>query len=306
MGSGDIAVPSLAALAESDRIDLRGVCTQPDKPAGRKKRLTPTPVGLWCAENSVAVVKPPSVNAPEFLAKLADMDLDFVFVVSFGQILKPALLETPRMACVNLHASLLPRHRGASPIVSAILAGDPEVGVTFMKMDEGLDTGPEYAKFAYSPKDERADELEAVLGRIGADHVVDVLADTASGALRPVPQNDSEATYSGKTAKSDALIDWRESADMITRRVRAYHPWPGAHFFIETPKRRIKLAVTSAAPAAAVDGFEPGETIMADKHEWIIACGEGALSLRTVKPEGKKEMTAAEFLRGQPHLRSVA
>ena len=168
MGSGDIAVPLLATLNASTTIELVGICTQCDKPAGRKKILTPTPIGQWCAENSLAVDKPQSVNSPEFLAKLAELDLDFIFVVSFGQILRQPLLDTPKIACVNLHASLLPLHRGASPITAAILAGDSEVGITFMKMDAGLDTGPEYARFAYSPREERADEIEAILGELGA------------------------------------------------------------------------------------------------------------------------------------------
>lgn len=302
MGSGDIAVPLLATLNSSKMIDLVGVCTQRDKPAGRKKVLTPTPIGQWCEKNSIPVDKPESVNSPEFLAKLAELNLDFIFVVSFGQILRQPLLDTPKIACVNLHASLLPRHRGASPIASAILAGDAEVGITFMKMDAGLDTGPEYARFAYSPREERADEMEVVLGDLGAKNVEETLAKIAQGELTPVPQDDSSATHSGKIKKSDALIDWNDSAAMIARKVRAYHPWPGAHFFVETPKRKIKLTITSAKLAETIVNATPGETIQADKSNWIIACGDGAISIKTLKPEGKNEMTAAEFLRGRPDL----
>jgi methionyl-tRNA formyltransferase len=302
MGSGVIAAPVLESLVGAESIQLLGVCTQPDKPAGRKKSLTPTPIGDWCAKNSVAVDKPLTVNTPEFSAKLAEMNLDFIFVVSFGQILKQPILDAPNIACVNLHASLLPRHRGASPIAAAILAGDPETGVTFMKMDAGLDTGPEYAKFAYSPTDERADELEIILGRIGAEHAEGILARIASGELQPKPQDDSKATHSGKIRKSDALINWNEPAVVVKRRVRAYHPWPGAHFFVDTPKRKIKLTLTKVDVVEKPENSEPGETILADKTGWTIACGEKAVSISTLKPEGRNEMTAAEFLRGRPEL----
>jgi methionyl-tRNA formyltransferase len=303
MGSGDIAVPLLATLDSSKTIELLGICTQCDKPAGRKKIMTPTPIGQWCAEKNIAVDKPKSVNSPEFLAKLAKLNLDFIFVVSFGQILKQPLLDIPKIACVNLHASLLPRHRGASPIVAAILAGDSKVGVTFMKMDAGLDSGPEYALFTYSPCKERADELEMILGNLAAEHVEETLTKITSGKLIPVPQDDSSATHSGKIKKSDALIDWNDSATIIERKIRAYHPWPGAHFFIETPKRKIKLTITSAKLTESTNNATPGETIIANKSNWIIACGDGALSITTLKPEGKNEMTAAEFLRGRPDLR---
>lgn len=303
MGSGDIAVPLLATLNSSKIIEVVGVCTQCDKPAGRKKILTPTPIGQWCEDNALPVDKSESVNSPEFLAKLAELKIDFIFVVSFGQILRQQLLDTPKIACVNLHASLLPLHRGASPITAAILAGDPEIGVTFMKMDAGLDTGPEYARFAYSPREERADEMEMILGKLGAKHAEETLAKIADGELNPVPQDNSAATHSGKIKKSDALIDWNNSATIIERQVRAYHPWPGAHFFIETPKRKIKLTITSAKLADPTQKAIPGKTIQADKSNWIIACGDGALSIKTLKPEGKNEMTAAEFIRGRPNLR---
>ena len=302
LGSGDIAVAPLAKLYASDKIELVGIGTQQDRPAGSKKQLTPTPVGAWAAENSIEIDKPSSVNNEEFLSKLTDLAPDIIFVASFGQLLKPEILELPTVACVNLHASLLPLYRGASPIAACLLNGDEVTGVTFMKMDEGLDTGPEYCRLELETANMKADELEIALAEMSSRHIECLILKIASGKLCEVWQDDSRATYAGKIKKADGIIDWNESAEKIICKIRAYYPWPGASFTYQTPKRPMKITVTDAELADVPSDLPPGETITADKTGWIIATSKGALSITKLKPEGKGEMTAAEFVRGRPEL----
>jgi methionyl-tRNA formyltransferase len=302
LGSGDIAVAPLAKLHKSEKIDLIGVATQEDRPAGRKRHLMPTPVGLWAAENGVEIDKPASVNSSEFIEKLHLLKPDIIFVLSFGQILKKEILNLPEIAPVNLHASLLPLYRGASPIAAALLNGDKSTGITFMKMDEGLDTGDEYCRFEYKITDEKADELEIALANLSADHIEDVLAKIANNEYPLIPQNNEKATYAGKIKKSAGIIDWNEPAEKIVAKLRAYHPWPGVSFTYQTPKRPIKITITDAEALPGPSEILPGEKIKANKSGWEIATGKGALSIKRLKPEGKGEMTAAEFVRGRPEL----
>ena len=306
LGSGQIGIESLSVLHSSDCVRLLGAGTQPDRPSGRKRLMSPTPVGQWADEHSLELDKPVSVNAPDFLDKLRSLAPDIIFVVSFGQILKREILELPGTACVNLHASLLPKYRGASPIAASLLNGDKVTGVTFMKMDEGLDTGPEYCCYEYRIGTERADELETALGCLAAAHIEEVLLNVCFGELIEKQQDDSKATYAGKIRKSDGRIDWNEPAEVILRKIRAYHPWPGAFFFYKLPNgREMKINVTDAAVQSGGTGSEPGATVFADKNGWGIAAGEGTLMIKLLKPEGKSEMTSAEFVRGRQELRAA-
>ena len=302
LGSGDIAVAPLEQLYRSDIIDLVGVATQEDRPAGRKRKMMPTPVGIWAAKNSVCIEKPMSVNSEEFISKLRSLKPDILCVLSFGQILRKEILDLPQVAPVNIHASLLPLYRGASPIAAALLNRDKKTGITFMKMGEGLDTGPEYCRFEYIIGGERADELEEALAKLSADHIEEVLAGIAEGKYQLTPQDDEKATYAGKIRKSDGIIDWSETAENIVAKIRAYHPWPGASFLYQTPKRAMKITVTEAIAASYEGELKPGEKINANKDGWDIATGAGALSIKRLKPEGKGEMTAAEFVRGRPEM----
>ena len=303
LGSGDIAVAPLAKLYSSEKIDLVGIGTQPDRPAGRKKVMTPTPVGIWCDSQDIKIDKPANVNASEFLAKLADLAPDVILVVSFGQLLKKEILDLPKIACVNIHASLLPKYRGASPIAAALFNEDKETGLTIMKMDEGLDTGPEYCKFVYEIGNEKADELESKLSELGANHIEETLIEIVTGVLKPIPQKSEGASYAGKIKKSDGIIDWNNPASKIIAQIRAFHPWPGAFFTYYGSKQPMKLTITSAEVIPDNDDLMPGKTILADKTGWIIKCGKDALSITTIKPAGKAEMTASEFVRGRPELR---
>ncbi len=298
LGSGDIAVPVLAELVHSTEIELIGIATQQDRPAGRKRQLQPTPVGQYVAENSLKIDKPASVNDPAFITMLRVLKPDIVLVISYGQLLKTAILELPKVSCLNIHASLLPKYRGASPIVHALLNHDSKTGNCFMEMEKGLDTGPVYRTVEF-PLDgsEYADSLEADLGELAADNLIETLRAIATGKLTAIEQDEQLATVVGKIHKHDGIIDWRWQAAKIEAMVRAYHPWPGATFELQTPKRSLKLKITAAKVHHEISS-EPGEIIQADKQGWIIACGSGALEILKVVPQGKKMMRAVDFLNG--------
>lgn len=298
LGSGKIAVPVLNRLVWSDRIELLGIGTQLDRPAGRNKKLHPTPVGEFAHASGLQADKIPSVNVEDYLDYLKWLAPDFIVVVSFGQILKLPLLELPRISCVNVHASLLPRYRGASPIAAAIVNHDVSTGVCFMEMDRGLDTGRVYCSFEHLLSgNERADWLEEALGRLAADKIVGVLEGIVKEKNAPVPQDDKLATVTKKIHKGDGIINWNMPAADIESRIRGYYPWPGAAFSLMAHNRRITVRVTSASVHALMSG-KPGEVLQADKKGWIIACGTNALELLTVVPQDKKEMRGIDFLNG--------
>lgn len=295
MGSGKIAVPVLDALVKSEKINLLGIGTQVDQPAGRKKLLTPTPAGQFAAENKLDVDKIESVKEAVFMDKMRSLKPDFIVVVSFGQILRQELLDIPGCCCLNVHASLLPAYRGASPISAAILNGDADTGVAFMKMDKGLDTGGVYRIFRLPLKgNEYADALENQLGNLAAENIVEVLTQIKNGRLRPGSQDESQATLTRKVKKSDGEIAWNLSAGKIAAMVRAYHPWPGAYFALPGGSR---LTITEARVVNDVSG-EAGEILQADKRALVIACGKDALEIVKLIPGGKKEMSGSAFLNG--------
>ncbi len=300
LGSGLIAIPVLGKLLASDFIDLVGCGTQPDRPQGRKRRMTATPVGQFCEENNLAVDKPDSANSPDFLERLRSLQPDLVLVFAFGQILAKQLLNLPPLGCVNIHASLLPKYRGAAPVNAAILAGDKTTGITLMRMTRGLDSGPIFRCFelAMTGK-ETAPELSDRLANLAADSTEDVLREIADG-LQPVPQNHDEASHAPKITKEDGQINWETSADHVERMVRAYTPWPGAYFFLRASRKTRRITITQASVIDDEANHAPGEIIQADKHAWIVACGTGAIKINKLIPEGKKEMTGTEFIRGCP------
>lgn len=301
LGSGNIAIAPLQQLFNSARIDLVGIATQIDRPAGRKKIPQPTPVGLWADKNGIAIDKPDSVNNEDFLDKLRSIEPDIIFVASFGQLLKSEILELPAVACVNLHASILPAYRGAAPIISAIVDGLDKTGISFMKMDKGLDTGPVYCIYEQELKNQKANELETQLGIMAAEYIEEVIEKIVSGEMRSYEQDHDKATFAAKIKKGNGQVDWSEAAEVIERKIRGYFPWPGTFFVIQTRKRPIRLNINEAEIVMDKNGT-PGKTLVADKHDWIIACGDGAINLKKVKPDGKGEMTGPEFVRGRPEL----
>lgn len=298
LGSGEIAVPVIEKIYRSGRFELLGVCTQRDKPSGRSKVLLSTPVGIWAQKNNIVADKPLSVNDSVFISMVKDLVPDIILVISFGQILKEDFLNVPKISCVNVHASLLPKYRGASPIAAAILNGDRETGICFMKMEKGLDNGPVYKEAKISLRgDEYADELELNLGKLAAENVEKTICDIFSGKIYPQQQNHLKASYVGKIKKNDGSIDWNMYAVEIERKVRAFYPWPGAYFYINTSKGPKKINIIDGKVISDLKG-KPGEVIKADKEGWIISCGRGAFKIVRLIPEGKKEMTGEDFLLG--------
>jgi methionyl-tRNA formyltransferase len=299
LSSGRLGVPLLDALLADPRVRLLGVGTQPDRPCGRSRRLEPTPVGAHAAARGSAADRLASVNDADFLERLRALRPDVVVVAAFGQILKPALLSLPRLGCLNVHASLLPRHRGASPVSAAILAGEVQTGITFMQMDAGLDTGPIWRQLAVDIRpDDTTEHLEARLSQLAAGALVPCILDVARGAVTPQAQPAAGATYAPKLSKEDGRIDWSRDAAAIERQVRAMIPWPGAYTTVPQPAGLYRLQVLAATVTAAAPSSRPGEVLQADPAAWIVACGEGGLCVRHVKAEGRSEMAAATFLRG--------
>ena len=300
MGAGKIAVPVLKALAGDENIDLLGIGTQVDRHAGRRKKRRPTPVGQFAAGNKLETDKIESVKDPLFMDKMRSLNLDFIVVVSFGQILRQELLDIPGFCCLNVHASILPEYRGASPISTAILNGDADSGVTFMKMDKGLDTGDVYKIFKMPLQgNEYADSLENELGNLAAENIVKTLEQIKSGQLSPRKQDENQATLSGKVKKNDGEINWCLPAKKIEATVRAYYPWPGAYFTLHGKKGQVKLNIIEARCVENISGGA-GEILQADKKALLIACGEGALEILKLIPQGKKEMSGPAFLNGYP------
>ena len=303
LGSGAIAVPVLQRLVADPRIDVVGIGTQPDRPAGRGGRMAETPVAAAKALGLTAE-RLASVNDPAFLARLRVLAPELILVIAFGQLLKAEILALPPAGCVNIHASLLPRYRGASPILSAIRNREPETGVSFMQMEKGLDTGGVYRQLR-RPLDgtETTASLEAALGEMAAEAAPETLCAIAAGTLKAEPQDAAQATCCGKIDKAAGEIDWRRPASEIEAAVRAYQPWPGARFRCTVPGREI--AVTLLAAKVVAGSAAPGTNLKCDKKGWIVACGEGALELLRIAIPGKREMPATAFLNGVREIPAI-
>lgn len=287
MGTPDFAVPTLAALHEAGHT-LVAVYTQPPRPAGRGKKLQPSPVQVEAEIRGIEVRSPVSLRNPEVQSEFAALEPDIAVVAAYGLILPQAVLDVPKHGCLNVHASLLPQWRGAAPIQRSILAGDAVTGITIMQMEAGLDTGPMLATARTPVEDKTAGELTAELAEIGAQLMVGTLIDLPM--LHPVAQEDAEASYAPKIDKAEAKIDFARSAEAIEQQVRAFAPFPGAWF--ELDGERIKVL-----KAEVVDGNGvPGITLDA---ALTIACGTGALRPVRIQRAGKPVMGTAEFLRGK-------
>jgi len=291
-GTPPFAAAALGALAEAGH-DIPLVLTQPDRPAGRGMKLTPSAVKQAALARGLPVYQPTSLKTPEAQAAIATIGADVMVVAAYGLILPQAVLDLPRFGCLNIHASLLPRWRGAAPIQRAILAGDTETGITIMQMDAGLDTGAMLSKTVVPIQDtDTAASLHDALAAAGATAIVTALANYAT--LTPEIQEGSQATYAAKLSKDEAQLDWKQSADSLARAVRAYNPVPGAWTLLDGAPLKIWSVQASAGTGAA------GEVLRADADQLIIACGSGALALLEIQPAGSKRMAAAAFLAGRP------
>ncbi len=291
MGSPEFALPSLRELAAS--YEVIGVVTQPDRPAGRGKHLAAPPVKLLANELGIPVIQPRRLKDADALQKLRDWAPDVLVVAAFGQILRQEVLDLPPKGCINVHASLLPRWRGASPIQAAILHGDKETGVTIMLMDAGLDTGPMLSQRAIpiSDKDTTA-TLSEKLSTHGAELLVETLPKYLEGELKPKPQPDDGVTTVSMLFKKDGKLDPAESAEALERKVRAFNPWPGAFVDLKGGPLKIHRAHTAKSKKG-----KPGDKVL---HEGLpaIVTADGVLVLDEVQPAGKKPMKGTDFLRG--------
>lgn len=291
IGTGEIGVPVLHSLQNSRDHELVGVVTQPDKPVGRAQRIEAPPIKAALAGSTVPILQPEKIKNPEAIAEIRALVPDVVVVMAYGQILPRAILEIPRLACLNLHASLLPRHRGAAPIQAAIVAGDRESGITVMYMDEGVDTGDILLQAKLEIfSDETGGSLHDRLAQLSLGALHEALTLLQAGKAPRIPQDSSAATYAGKLEREEGRVDWMESAALIERKIRAFNPWPGAFTVLrDAAGRDLKLKIFSAKVVATANKA---------RGEIVIAAKDGALSLGEVQLEGKRRMTAAEFLRG--------
>ncbi|MBV7300844.1 methionyl-tRNA formyltransferase [Enterovibrio paralichthyis] len=291
-GTPDFAACHLAALLSS-KHEVVAVYTQPDRPAGRGKKLTASPVKLLALEHSIPVYQPATLRAEEAQQELAAIDADIMVVVAYGLLLPKVVLDTPRLGCINVHGSILPRWRGAAPIQRSIWAGDAETGVTIMQMDEGLDTGDmlKIATLSIDAKETSATLYER-LAALGPDALVDCLGDIASGKAVAVKQDDEQANYAKKLSKEEAQIDWSMSAEAIERCIRAFNPWPMSHFTVA----ESNIKVWDAEVEAEQSDNAPGTILSADKKGIRVATGDGVLRLTSIQPPGKKAMSAADIL----------
>jgi methionyl-tRNA formyltransferase len=298
-GTGEIGAPSLEWLLHSGHT-LNGVVTQPDKPVGRRQLLQASAIKQIALREGLQVLQPPRLRDPAAVEALRAWAPDVLVVMAYGQILPPAVLELPTRACLNLHASLLPRHRGASPIQAAIEAGDPESGVTVMHMAEGLDTGDILSEKRLTlRRRETGGSLHDRLGLLAPIALKEALELLVRGAAPRTPQDDSLATYAPKLTREHGLLQW-ESPQAVDRRVRAMNPWPGAYTTLPEPEAR-KLKVFSVIQSRTSSGGLPKGTVLATESRGIlVAAGDCSVWLTEVQLEGKKRLRAAEFLRGTP------
>ena len=295
IGTGEIGVPTLRALLNSEH-EVVAVVTQPDKPVGREQRVEPPPIKREIAKTRIPILQPARIKADQAIEEIRGLNPDAIVVAAYGQILPREVLEIPPIACLNLHASLLPRWRGAAPIQATIAAGDRETGITVMYMNEGLDTGDILLQrnLEILPS-ETGGTLHDRLAQIAPDALLEALRLLTAGNAPRIPQDNTHATYAPKLKREHGKIDWSESADAIERKIRAHNPWPGA--FMKVGNQNLKVF---SASVVDLNG-QPGEILRGDDG-LVVAAGKGGLSLNEVQLEGKRRMTGMEFLRGHAAL----
>lgn len=294
MGTPDFATLNLKALIDGPD-DVVAVVTQPDRPKGRGKQLTPPPVKLFAESADIPVLQPAKIRTEEFLNGLLSYQPDLIVVTAYGRILPPPLLELAPMGCINVHGSLLPLHRGAAPIQWSVIKGDKKVGVTVIRMDEGMDTGDILLQESIqAAPDETAGTLFEKLAHLGSNTLLKAIKGLKEGTIVGSPQNHSQATEAPMLKKTDGLIDWSKNARELESLIRGLDPWPNAFCFLDTRRLRLfKPEVVYKWNAA-----QPGSLLRADKRGLVIACGKDTLLVKEIQPEGKKRMTVEAFLCG--------
>src|SRR5438876_5160583 len=297
-GTAELACASLSALVESPGISVATVVTQPDRPKGRSLHPQSSPVKVLAAGMPLPVLQPERARHENFVQTLGEFQPDLIVVAAYGQILPKALLELPRFGCLNVHASLLPKYRGAAPIQWSILNDERETGVTIMKMDEGLDTGDLLASQStpITPAD-NAQTLQNRLARIGAGLLVKTVQEYVAGEVVPRKQPQTGASYARKINKDDGRLDWTQPARSLWNRVRALDPWPGTYAFLSAEPKPLLLKIRQAEVADRSSG-SPGEIVESSRNGIVVACGQQSLRILSLQREGGRRMSAQEFLTG--------
>jgi methionyl-tRNA formyltransferase len=298
IGTGEIGAPALEALVKAPEHEVLGVVTQPDRPVGRQLKLAASPIKDLAFRLHLQIYQPEKIGSATSVAQLKYLRPDVIVVAAYGQILPKAILELPRKGCLNVHASLLPKYRGASPIHAAIAAGEKESGVTIMYMDEGLDTGDILLQESIAlRRRETTETLHDRLAKIGAEALLKALALVAENRAPRARQDQAKATLTKKLRKEDGHIKWDRPQREIDAHIRAMTPWPSAYAWIPQEKDQKMLKIFTTILSNRAKG-KPGEILRVDKHGVLVAAGKGGLLLREVQLEGKKRMHAAEFARG--------
>ena len=305
IGTGEIGVPTLKALHDAADHELVGVVTQPDKPAGRAREITSPPVKIAARDLGVPILQPARIKFPEAIQDIRNLAPEVVAVMAYGQILPRAVLEIPSRACLNLHASLLPKYRGAAPIQAAIAAGETTTGITVMYVDEGLDTGDLLlARELTIAPDETGSSLHDRLAQLAPEALLEALKLLGQGKARRIPQDAAKASYASKLQRDDGKIDWTEPEEAIERKIRAYDPWPGAFTMVASPSgKALKLKIFRASVSTGAQG--PGQIISVNDREFVLGARDGGLSMLEVQLEGKKRMSAGALLRGYSWISSA-
>jgi methionyl-tRNA formyltransferase len=300
MGSAQLACPTVQALADHPEFDLLAVVTQPDRPKGRHLKVVFSEVKALAVARGLPVLQPERARGEPFLNELRQLEPELIVVVAYGQILPPAILELPRYGCLNVHTSLLPKYRGAAPIQWAILEGDTVTGVTIMKMDAGLDTGPILTRRSVPiGSEDNAQTLHDTLAHTGAELLIDTIPRYVSGEITPQPQPAEGSTYARKITKEDGRLDWRQPANQLHNRIRAFTPWPGT-FTFQMMGGKPRLLKIWKAEVIEVSSAGPGKILETGSEGIVVGCGESALKILELQPEGGRRMSAEEFLRGHP------
>jgi methionyl-tRNA formyltransferase len=295
MGTPEFALPPLKALIDSD-YEILAVVTQPDRPKGRGRRLAAPPIKELALTHNIEVLQPEKASDKSFCAQIQNMEPDLIIVVAFGQILKREFLRIPKWGAINIHASLLPKYRGAAPIQRAILNNEPRTGLTVMHMDEGMDTGPIlYQTEVLILKDETAGQLHDRLALLAGEVIVMSLADMAGNPVTEIPQDDSLATYAPKIQKTDTLVDWASPASEISCLIRALDPSPGAHTFLDGKK--VKLFASTVVEEEGTNDV-PGRILRCKKDKIHVESGQGIVGIGEIQYPGKKRLPVFDFLRG--------
>lgn len=298
MGTAPLAAVSLEALIKEPSVELAAVVTQPDRPKGRQLQPQPSAVKEVAQRHQLPVLQPEKARHEDFVQRLSSLQPELIVVAAYGQILPASILDLPRFRCINVHASLLPKHRGAAPVQWAILNGDSQTGVTIMQMEPTLDTGPilTQATTPITPEDD-AQTVHDRLAIMGAELLVCTIPDYVSGSITPRPQPAEGASYARKITKEDGRLDWSQPAQMLWNRLRGLAPWPGVYTFLPAEPHPLLLKLWQAAPLEQAAG-RPGEILQADKAGLVVACGTGALRIVTLQREGGRRMSPQEFLAG--------